>query len=227
MLQNVVLDQEVDTPRVDVEEDTIAIPDEGQRPADGSLRRNVKDNRAEMSAAHASVRNPHHVPHPPREKSLWDWEHAPFRHPRAPNRAGVPQNENTVFVDVESRIVDPRVHIGKALEDDSTPRVAHQVLACRGALDDRAVRRKVALKDGKAAGGINRIRAGSDYIIADPLSPSEVGSQSLAVHSGLVWVQLVSQFLQKRPQPAGMEASVSPNPVPDGAGRAATARRGG
>ena len=47
----------------DVEGDRVAGPDQGQRPADMRLGRDVQHARAVTRAAHPGVGDPHHVPH--------------------------------------------------------------------------------------------------------------------------------------------------------------------
>src|SRR5262245_53493719 len=55
---------EMNPPRRHVHLDRVAVLDEGQRPADEALRRDMQDAGAVARPAHASVGDAHHVAHP-------------------------------------------------------------------------------------------------------------------------------------------------------------------
>src|SRR5690242_1846229 len=55
------VDQQIDAAFRDIEADHVAVPDQRQRTAHGGFRRDVQHDGAERGAAHARIRNPHHV----------------------------------------------------------------------------------------------------------------------------------------------------------------------
>src|SRR6478735_5759413 len=88
---------EVDSARGDVERDAVAIPHQRQRAADIGFGRNVQNAGAIAGAAHARVRDPHHVAHALLHELGRDRQHAPFRHARPALRPGIAQDENMIL----------------------------------------------------------------------------------------------------------------------------------
>src|SRR3954463_16229881 len=63
-----------------VERDAVAVPDQRQRTADVRLGRDMQDAGAVAGAAHARVRDAHHVANALLHELGRDRQHAPFRH---------------------------------------------------------------------------------------------------------------------------------------------------
>src|SRR6478735_319339 len=77
-------DIQMNAARRHVDLDGITGAHERQRPADEALRRHMKNTGAVAGAAHAPVRDPHHVTHARLHQFLGDRKHAPFRHAGPP-----------------------------------------------------------------------------------------------------------------------------------------------
>ena len=92
--------------RFDVEQDAVAGSDDGERAADGGLRRDVQHDGAEGSAAHARVGDAHHVFDALARELHGDGQIAGFGHAGRAFGAGVAQDEDVVGGDVEVGRVD-------------------------------------------------------------------------------------------------------------------------
>ena len=125
--------------------------DEGERPADERLGRDVQHAGAVGRAAHARVRDAHHVADalPPAASSgsaACPIPACPGRRsaPRAAARAPSPASRR-------ARIVDARRHVVVVAEHDGRPAMTmEQARLGGGVLDDGAVRREVAAKHRRA-----------------------------------------------------------------------------
>src|SRR3546814_10500139 len=89
-----LIHQDIDPTLRNVEAYGIAISYQPQSAAGGCLRRDVQDNGAKRSSAHARIGNAHHVLHTLCSKLLGDWQIASFRHAGAANRSCVSQNQH-------------------------------------------------------------------------------------------------------------------------------------
>ena len=78
---------QIQHPPLHVELDQVAVLHAGERAADEGLRRDVQHAAAVARAAHARIRDAHHVAHALLEELLRHRQHAPFGHARA-RRAG-------------------------------------------------------------------------------------------------------------------------------------------
>ena len=144
-------DAQVDAATRDVQRDEVARLDERQRASDEGLGRDVQDAGAVGGAGHAGVADPHHVADALLQQLLGDREHAPLRHARAAERAGIPKDEDRVGGDVQRRVVDAGVHVVVVLEDDRGARVGEQFWGGGGVLDDGSVGGEGAVEDRQAA----------------------------------------------------------------------------
>src|SRR5882672_4233015 len=127
LLQFLGGDLQVQFALFDVQFDEIAVPDESQRSADKGFRGDVQDAGAVAGAAHARVRQAHHVAHPLLEELLRHRQHAPFGHARAAERPGVAQHQHRVGVDLEVVAIDARRHVVVVLEYHGFPGVLEQL----------------------------------------------------------------------------------------------------
>ena len=139
-----VVHAEREPARRDVELDDVAVADQRERPADERLRRDVQHAGAVAGAAHARVRDAHHVAHALRQQLLRDRQHAPLGHARAAERSGILQHQHRVGRHRQIRIVDPRLQVVVVAEHDRRAGVLQQPRLGGRVLDDRAVRREVA-----------------------------------------------------------------------------------
>src|SRR5918992_1638957 len=142
-------DFQIQLPLLDIELDEIAIAYQRERAADEGFRRDVQHAGAVARAAHARIRDAHHVAHALLEELLRHRQHAPLRHSRAAERPGVPQHEHRIRVRVQVVAVDARSHVVVVLEHDRLARVPEYFR--RGGLDHRAVGREVAAQHHEAA----------------------------------------------------------------------------
>src|SRR3954462_6576506 len=94
-------DVQMNAARRHVNLDGIPGAHECQRPADEALRRHVKNAGAVAGAAHASVRDPHHVAYARLYQLLGDRKHAPFRHAGSALGARILQHDDVVGRDRE------------------------------------------------------------------------------------------------------------------------------
>src|SRR5918999_3532079 len=174
-------DFQIQLPLLDIELDEIAIAYQREWAADEGFRRDVQHAGAVARAAHARIRDAHHVAHALLEELLRHRQHAPLGHPGAAERAGVAQHENAGGVDLEIVAVDARGHVAVVLEDHG---LAHMLEKLRGSscrLNDRTVRCERASHDDEAAGCLERVRAGANHFGVINLRPMQVLAQVLAV----------------------------------------------
>src|SRR5207237_1152352 len=78
----------------------------------------VEDTCAVVRAAHPRIGNTYHVPHTSLEQFLRNREVAPLRHTRSAFRTRIAQHQHTIGINVEGRIIDSRIHLVVAVEDD-------------------------------------------------------------------------------------------------------------
>ena len=159
-----------------VELDEVAVAHERQRPADERLRRHVQHARAVGRAAHARVRDPHHVAHACLQQLLRNRQHAPLGHPRPAQRAGMLQHEHRVGRDRQVGIVDARRQVVVVAEHHAPARCAPAARGVgRGLLDHGAVGRQVAAQRRRrrlrATPGWSRRRITSSLETTAPSSP--------------------------------------------------------
>ena len=137
-----------------------------QRAADGGFRRNMQHDGAERRAAHARVRNPHHVLDAGARELLRDRQIAGLRHARRALRAGVAQHQHVVGGDIEIGIVDPQRHVLHGVEHHGAAGVLQQLRARRRMLDHGAARREIAVQHRHRALRLDRIVARADGVLS-------------------------------------------------------------
>src|SRR6185437_16845661 len=84
-----LVDQEIDLAGGGVEADTVAVAYQRERTAGGRFRRHVQHDGAERGAAHARVRDAHHVLDAFGAELLRDRQGASLRHTGCADRAGI------------------------------------------------------------------------------------------------------------------------------------------
>jgi hypothetical protein len=114
----------MDTARRHVDLDGVAGAHECQRPADEAFRRHMQDAGAVAGAAHASVRDAHHVAHARLNQFLGDRKHAPFRHAWAALGAGILEHDDVVGRDREIVALHLARHVVVILEGEREARDA-------------------------------------------------------------------------------------------------------
>src|ERR1700722_19739586 len=119
---------------------------------------------AVVGAAHPGVGNADHVPYSCSEEFPGDWQLSPFGHSGSTFRACVAQDENTVGVDIEGGVVDSRVHLVVAIENDGPARVREETRFSGRGFDDRAIGSKIASENGQARRSVDRIVERSNHI---------------------------------------------------------------
>ena len=168
--------------RFDIEFNQVAFAHQRQRPADVRLRRHMQHAGAVRGAAHARVRNTHHVAHAFFQQLFRNRQLPPFRHAGAAERAAVLQHQHGVFIYHQAVAIDPRVHFVVILEHHRRTGVFVQMRFGSGGLDYRAVGREVAAQHRQPAGGRHRIGARANHIFVINLAAREIFAQCLAVH---------------------------------------------
>src|SRR5262245_12350261 len=127
-----------------VELDQVAVFDQRERAPRRGLGRDVQDHGAVRGAAHARVRDAHHVgdaflQYLGRQRHVADLGHAGIA-----LRPAVLEHHHAAFVDVELRVVDARVEVLDALEHHRAAAVLHELGRGGGWFYYRAVRAEVA-----------------------------------------------------------------------------------
>ena len=156
--------EELDFAVGNVQLDFVAGLDRGQRSAHGSLGRDVQYVSSEAGTAHAGVADAHDVVDAALEQLDRYGQMPPLRETGAALRAGVLQNENRVFVDLEIFVVDVGAQVAVALEDHCPAAVSQQVGRRRGLLDHRTVRSQVAVENRRSALAVSRLVQGPDHV---------------------------------------------------------------
>ncbi len=146
--------------------DHVAVPHQRERPADSGLRRDVQHDGAERGAAHARIRNAHHVLGAAARELLRDRQIARLGHAGRALGAGIAQHQHVVGVHVEIGIVDPQGHVLDGSEHHGAAGMLQQLGARGRLLDHRTARREIAVQDGEAALLLDRIVARTDRILA-------------------------------------------------------------
>src|SRR4051812_2551859 len=121
-------DVQMNAARRHVDLDGIPGAHECQRPADEALRRHVKNAGAVAGAAHASVRDPHHVAYARLYQLLGDRKHAPFRHAGSALGARILQHDDVVGRDREIVALDLARHVVVILEGEREPAMLEETL---------------------------------------------------------------------------------------------------
>ena len=199
-----VADFEFKLARGDIELDHVAVAHEGERAADKRFRRHMQHAGAVRSAAHAGVRDTHHVAHAFLEQLFRDRQLAPLRHAGAAERAAVLQYKHAGLVDVERITVDARIHIVIVLEHHRAAGVLHQPRFGSSRLDHRAVGCEIAAQHGKPAAFRQRVVARADDIAVIDLGVLQVLAERFTVDGQAIEIQKVAQFAEQRAQPTGV-----------------------
>src|SRR3984885_12729354 len=131
-----------------------------------------------VGATHPGVGNADNVPYPCGKEFLGDWQLAPFGHSGGTFRARVAQDENTVGVDIEGGVVDSRVHLVVAIENDGGARVLEEERFSGGGFDDGAIGSKIASENGQACRSVDRIVERSNYIFVINFRGGNIFTQS-------------------------------------------------
>ncbi len=136
-----------------------------QRPAGCGFRGNVQNHRAVCRAAHACIGNTHHVGHAFCQQLGRQAHVADFSHARITLRPAVFHHQNRILIDVQLRIVDPRLVHVEVLEHHRTTAMLHQFSSGGGRLEHRAQRRQIAAQHADATVSANRIVEGADHLV--------------------------------------------------------------
>ena len=190
----------------DIEDDHIALLHQRQRTAGGRLRRDVQDDGAIGGAAHARVRDPHHVGDPFLQDLGRQAQISDFGHARISLGAAVLEHHDRAFVDVQRRIVDALVIVFDGLEDDGAAPVTHQIGARRRRLEHGAIGRQIAAQHGDAAAFRQRLVERADHLGVVIRRIGGVLPDGLAVHRRGVAVEQtgLAKGAQHRRQAAGV-----------------------
>ena len=156
-------------------------------------------------AAHAPIRQPHHVLHALLDQLLRHRQHAPLGEAGTAQRSGHFQDQHARRVDVEFICVDPRGHVVVVLEHDGAAGVLHE-LGIRGAgLDDRTIGREVAAQHDDAARGLERLVARQDHVGIPDLGAFDVLAKGFSVHGFCREVEQVAQLVEQGAQSPRVE----------------------
>ncbi len=165
----------------------------------------MKDAGAVAGAAHARVRQPHHVAHALLHEFCGDRQHAPFRHPRPALRARVAQDQHVIGRHVEIGIVDRLLHRGIVVEHQREPGMLEETRLAGARLDHAAVRREIALQHRERALLVDRVRDGADHVIIVDLGTRDIFAERLAGHRQTVEMKMLPDPAHQAGQAAGIE----------------------
>ena len=159
---------QVQAARLDIQLDFIAIAHKRKRSAERGFRRHMQHDGAVGRAAHARIRNTHHIAHTLFEQLLRDGQVADLGHARSADGSGILQHEHVRGRYFERVIVYARFEVVHIFEYERRSAMIQQRRGGGSVLDDRAIGREVAAQDAQATFGLQRISQRADDIgIAD------------------------------------------------------------
>ena len=138
-----------------------------ERSARRGLRRDVQDDGAGGGAAHAAIRNAHHVFDAGARELPGDRDIARLGHPRRAARTDVAQHQDVIALDVERLVVDAADEVIDVVEDHGATFVLHKLRIGRRLLDDCAAGCQVSAQDRDPALRVDRTRSRPHHILRE------------------------------------------------------------
>jgi hypothetical protein len=145
----------------------VAAAHDCERAAERRFGRHVQHDRAGRGAAHAAVRDAHHVLHAFACELARNRNIAGLRHARRADWSDPLQHERVLCGDVERGVVDAAREVFRIFEDDRAPFMLHQLRIRRRPLDDRAARREIAAQHRDPALRIDRLRERPYHVLRE------------------------------------------------------------
>jgi hypothetical protein len=165
-----------------VEFDEVAFAHRGQRPAGCGFGCHVQHHRAIGRAAHAGVRDAHHVLHALAQQLGRQAHVADLGHAGVALGAAVLHHHDAAGVDVQVLVDDALLVVFQVLEHHGPAAVLEQGGRGRRRLEHRAARRQVAAQDADAAIGHQRIGQRADHLVVVLRRLAHVVPERAAVH---------------------------------------------
>src|SRR5437899_2027672 len=137
----------VEASRPRVEGDGVARLHNCERTTGGGLGRHVQHHRSVRRPAHARITDPDHVADAALQQLAWKRHVAHLGHPWIADGPATAQDHDGGLVDVEVWVIEPRVQIFDAIEDNCLSRMPEQRHRGCGWLDDCAVGTEVSSKN--------------------------------------------------------------------------------
>ena len=165
----------------------------------------MQHNRTEGGAAHACIRNAHHIFDAFLCELFRYRQIARLRHAGRAFGPGVLHHQNVVFFDIELRVINALRQIFQRLKHHRAAGVLHQLGRCCRLLDDCAFRCEVAAQHGDAAAFEDRIIERAHHVLLPRgRCGLDVFAQRVASNRQRIEIQQLAYFTQNHHQAPGL-----------------------
>ena len=152
---------------------------------------------AKGGAAHASVRNAHHVLDASAGQFLRDGHVAGLGHAGCAFGANVFQHQDVIGMHIQIVAVNPQGQVFAVFKHHGTAFVLHQNRVGGRLFDDGPARGQVALQHGDAALGVNGLIHGAHHVLyMRRASGFDVFAQAAAIHSERIQLEQGLEFME-------------------------------
>ena len=153
---------------------------------------------AKGGAAHAGIRDAHHIGHALLKQLGRNRQIADLSHARVTARAAVFENQYAVLVDLEVWVVDALLEIICTAESDRLPTVTHQGRRSRRRLDHGTVGSQIPAQYSNTSLGFERLRDLEDDPPIKHLGIGDHLAHGYAGYCGLLQIKEGRNLLQNR-----------------------------
>ena len=151
-----------------------------QRTAHVALRRKMQHAHAVAGAAHAGIREAHHIAHALLQQFVRNRQHPPLGEAGTTFRAGITQHEHGIRRDVQFGIVQFGFEIRIIIKHQRRPAMVEKILRSSGGFHHTTVRREITAQYKRAALGLHGIFRCANHIVINQLRIGNILSDRTA-----------------------------------------------